>query len=197
MPRKILSETYSVRRSILPHCLTHPHASSEDNIGFLRDYVTRLQTRVERGPQELNPRLLRNLRKEWHPILGRMRRFAGDSRLSIVRTTSFWLKFGEKIGMKDGVPAPDDELLVVDGCCWKDCLCSGIEVGSIRYLEGLGHPLRECTGCQNIWYCSKRCQKECVQILHCFCTDTDAKYYSSCRDWPRHRNVCPGRRGQV
>lgn len=55
--------------------------------------------------------------------------------------------------MKEGESPPAALARMTAGCCWRKCYCYDIDD------RALGHKMRECKGCMNIWYCGKRCQQ--------------------------------------
>jgi len=80
---------------------------------------------------------------------------AAAPHLSLVM--KWWLDFGQKCGVDVDAPyEPSPEIAGAagawakdKGCAWKECLCFG---------ERPYHRLRRCKRCENVLYCSTKCQ---------------------------------------
>ncbi|KAK7679665.1 hypothetical protein QCA50_017377 [Cerrena zonata] len=95
-------------------------------------------------------------------------------------------------------------------CHWSGCLCSYAFSTYTREQLCLPHApwypdrirvphrMKVCTGCWNVWYCGKNCQKRSVslQIAIDWLADRNSDSRSGFSDWSEggHREVCAGRR---
>lgn len=108
------------------------------------------------GPhaKELANKITDAARRVWLPVLRQLRTLKlppGSPWLDD------WLKFGQEMNFKERyepklyerfINAPQD--VPRKHCQWKDCLCCD---------KRPKHPMRICTGCYRVFYCSARCQR--------------------------------------